>query len=173
METKIYHYSNSKKVVMEVFDNPVGWFDCISDVARKFGHSITTITSRIQRGSVINGVRIRFPKEGEDLSSIPYLSPPKEYGKIRKPKSAFKVGRPEKPVKPLKQKPEPKEVELDREKYNIIRYEVRNLFECITPCPYMLSPKTMVGSFKCQKCFSFKGINRKTHEVACKRHYYK
>lgn len=166
MGTKIYSYTNSKKVVMEVFGNPVGWFDCISDVARKFGHSVTTITSRIQRGSVINGVRIRFPKEGEDLSSIPYLSPPKNHGRMEKPKSVNKVGRPKKPVKP---KPEPKEVVLDREKYNIIRYEVRNQFECITPCPYMLSPKTLVGSTKCQKCFSFKGINRKTHEVACKR----
>lgn len=158
---------------MEVFDNPVGWFDCISDVARKFGHSITTITKRIERGAVINGVRIRFPKEGEDLGAIPYLSPPKKYGRIEKPKSVFKVGRPEKPAKVEKSKPEPKEVELDRENCNIIRYEVRNKCECITPCPHMLPPKTMVGSFKCQKCASFKGINRKTHEVACKRQYYK
>lgn len=153
---------------MEVFDNPVGWFDCISDVARKFGHSVTTITKRIERGVVINGVKIRYPKEGEDLSAIPYLSPPKKYGRTVKVKSIRKVGRPKKE----RPEPRPKETVLNREKYNIISYEVRNKVECITPCPYMLSPKTLVGSTRCQKCTSFRGSNRKTHEVACKRQNY-
>lgn len=168
METKIYQYANSKRVVMEVLGKPIGWFDCISDVARKFGHCIDTITKRIEREAVINGVLIRYPNESDDLEAMEYLSPPKKYGKTGKVKSIRKVGRPKKERPELK----PKETVLNREKYNIIPYEVRNKVECITPCPYMLSPKTLVGSTRCQKCVSFRGIDRKTHEVACKRQNY-
>lgn len=61
--------------------------------------------------------------------------------------------------------------ELDSERYKIVKYEVRNLRECITPCPYRDYPKPMVGSGACLTCTSFKGRNKKTHEVACNRHY--
>ena len=168
METKIYQYANSKRVVMEVLGKPTGWFDCISDVARRFGHSVTTITKRIEREAVINGVLIRYPNESDDLEAMEHLSPPKKHGKTVKVKSIRKVGRPKKE----RPEPQPKETVLNREKYNIIPYEVRNKVECITPCPYMLSPKTLVGSIRCQKCVSFRGIDRKTHEVACKRQNY-
>ena len=71
--------------------------------------------------------------------------------------------------------PPPKEyksddMELDG-RYHILKYEVRNLRVSITPCPYRRYPKPMVGSGECQKCTSFKGRNKQTHEVACKRQY--
>lgn len=168
METKIYTYANSKKVVMEVLGKPIGWFDCISDVARRFGNSVTTITRRIEREAVINGVLIRYPNESDDLEAMERLSPPKKYGSTVKVKSIHKIGRPKKE----RPEPQPKETVLNRDKYNIIPYQVRNKVECVTPCPYMLSPKILVGSTRCQKCVSFRGIDRKTHEVACKRQYY-
>lgn len=62
--------------------------------------------------------------------------------------------------------------ELDRERYKILRYEVTSDRRCITPCPYMCSPKPMVGSAACQACSSFHGRNRHTHEVACGRKYH-
>lgn len=61
------------------------------------------------------------------------------------------------------------DVELDP-KYRIITYEVRNVRECITPCPYRDDcPKPMIGSVNCVRCGSFKGRNKKTHQVACSR----
>lgn len=61
------------------------------------------------------------------------------------------------------------DVELNREKYHIVPYEVINKRVCITPCPFMQHPKKLVGSGKCIKCGSFRGRNKKTHEVACNR----
>ena len=61
------------------------------------------------------------------------------------------------------------DTELDP-KYRIITYEVRNVRECITPCPYRDDcPKPMIGSVNCVRCGSFKGRNKKTHQVACSR----
>ena len=61
------------------------------------------------------------------------------------------------------------DVELDP-KYRIVTYEVRNLRECITPCPYRDDlPRPMIGSVNCVKCGSFKGRNKATHQVACSR----
>lgn len=57
----------------------------------------------------------------------------------------------------------------DREKYHIIKYKKNAANVCLTPCPFMLSPKPTVGSTKCQSCPSFKAIDRKTLEVACAR----
>jgi len=148
---------------MEVLDKPVGWFDSITDAARKLGYNKDSISNRIKKDLVISGVRIRYPKEGEEYTSLPNLSPPKVYGKSERPKG--NRGGKKKAEKPKEEK---KEVfkELNREKYSIIPYEVRNVLQCITPCPYMLSPKIMVGSVKCQKCGSFRGKDKRTHEVA-------
>lgn len=60
---------------------------------------------------------------------------------------------------------------LDREKYTIIKYEVRNLRESITDCPFKEAPKPKVGGCMCMKCTSFEGRDRFTHEVACSRKY--
>lgn len=64
-----------------------------------------------------------------------------------------------------------KDVELDRDKFPILSYEVKFKRVSITPCPYAEYPKPMIGSWKCQRCRSFKGINRNTHEVACNRQF--
>lgn len=61
------------------------------------------------------------------------------------------------------------DVELDKEKYRTIPYEVRNLRESITPCPFKEYPKPMVGSVQCVRCTSFRGRNKQSHEVACCR----
>lgn len=58
---------------------------------------------------------------------------------------------------------------LDRDTYKIVKYEVRNLRESITPCPFKCNPKPMVGGGYCVRCGSFKGRNKVTHEVACSR----
>ena len=62
------------------------------------------------------------------------------------------------------------DVELEP-KFLIIKYEVINLRESITPCPFRDTPKPMVGSGKCLMCTSFRGRNKKIHAVACNRHY--
>lgn len=64
------------------------------------------------------------------------------------------------------------ECELDRERYNIIKYEVKYGHICITPCPFLEAPKPMVGSGKCIRCSRNRGRNRITHEIACSRKRY-
>lgn len=59
------------------------------------------------------------------------------------------------------------DVELNRNKYAIVPYEVKDGRICITPCPFHNYPKPLVGSGKCINCSSFRGRNKKTHEVAC------
>lgn len=154
---------------MEFLGKPVGWFESISDAARKLGYNKDSISRRVKRGLVISGVRIRFPQEGEEYTSLPNLTPPKVYGQCERPKGGS-VGRP-KTKKPEKGKKEVVYKELDRENYNIIPYEVRNAIQCITPCPFMEAPKFMVGSVQCQRCNSFRGRDTRTHEVACNRSY--
>lgn len=71
---------------MEVFDKPVGWFESITDAARKLGYNKDSISNRIKKDLVVLGVRIRYPKEGEEYTNLPNLSPPKVYGKSERPK---------------------------------------------------------------------------------------
>lgn len=59
------------------------------------------------------------------------------------------------------------DVELDKENYMIVPYEVKFMRVSITPCPYREYPKPMVGSAACQACPLFKWIDRKAHEVSC------
>ena len=42
---------------MEVFDKPVGWFESITDAARKLGYNKDSISNRIKKDLVISGVR--------------------------------------------------------------------------------------------------------------------
>lgn len=171
-------YPNSKVVIMEVTGKPVGWFDCISDVARMLGTTTSTITNRIKRGAIIDGILIRYPKDKEDFILLPYLSPSKKYGNTgravsRKTKLPDKSIPKEKPPRPEPKKKVYKtdDVELDREQYRILAYEVKNIRVSITPCPFKGSPKPMVGSGNCVRCSSFRGRNKVTHEVACSRKY--
>ena len=154
---KEMNYGAMKAVVMEIGGVPQGRFDCTGDAARMFGITTSNMTNRIVKKLVYNNVLFRYPNEGEDLSSIPCLSP------LRRRK--------EKPQKPKREKKRHEyksdDVELNREKYTIVPYKVRNLRVCITRCAYRDYPQPLVGSAECVKCRYFKGRNKKTHEVAC------
>ena len=155
-----------KRVVMMAGDTPVGYFDCIGDAARMAGIYTSNMTSRIKTGYTKDGVSFRFVKDKESLKDIPCLSPERKRGeKFVATEKKPKLARPKKEKKSIF---ENDDTELNREKYLILKYEVRNLRECITPCPFKEYSKPMIGSAKCIKCSSFKGRNRTTHEVACK-----
>ena len=80
-----------------------------------------------------------------------------------------------KPVKRIRKKAKEKEpkqapkVELDREFSNILKYETLGTKVCITPCPYRINPKPTIGSAQCQACPRHNGMDRETHEVACRK----
>ena len=155
-----------KKVVMVAEGKSIGYFDCIADAARMTGIRTTSMTQRIKNRFVKNGIGFRFMEEGEDLTGITCLSPERKRGE-----RFVKTEKMPKQTNPKKEKKsvfEDDNTELNRDKYLILKYEVRNLRECITPCPFKEAPKPMIGSAMCMKCGSFKGRNRKTHEVACK-----
>lgn len=61
------------------------------------------------------------------------------------------------------------DVELDREKYRILKYELRYKRVCVTPCPYKVGRKIFIGSALCTACKNFKGRNKQTQEIACNR----
>lgn len=158
---------NSKPVVMEIDGAVVGRFDCISDAARRFGHRTSTITNRIERRAVVDGVLLRYPEKGEDIGSFTSLSPQREQNCISRAE-----GRTQKPAPKPGRKPKPSrsggdDVELDAEKYVIVPYEVVNRRVCITRCRIKEAPQPLVGSAGCMKCPSFRGRNKKTHQVAC------
>lgn len=77
-----------------------------------------------------------------------------------------------KETKKKKKAKEPKiapKVELDREYSNILHYETLGTRVCITPCPYRINPKPTIGSAQCQACSRHNGMDRETHEVACRK----
>ena len=49
---------------------------------------------------------------------------------------------------------------------NLLDYEEEHRI-CYTPCPYKTGIK--IGSVLCQSCFSFKGMDRENHKLACNR----
>ena len=51
----------------------------------------------------------------------------------------------------------------------IVRYELRNNIECITPCPFKRDPKPKVGSYACGQCVNFEGKDKIKQEVICSR----
>lgn len=50
-----------------------------------------------------------------------------------------------------------------------ISYEKNSFGVCITPCPFSMAPKPMVGSAKCQRCSFFNGMDRGLQVVSCSR----
>lgn len=153
-----------KPVVILVEGKPNGFYECIGDAAKAIGVRTSTITNRVASGREVNGVSYRYPNEGE-IDTLPNLSPPRIRKKVE--------------PQPPKPKREPKKIadcksddtKLDRDSYTIVSYEVRNIRECITPCPFLDIPKPKVGSLACVNCGSFKGREKRTHEVACSRRY--
>lgn len=158
------NYGVTKKVVMVENGEPKAVFVSTSDAARKVGVTTTTMTNRIKRGAVVDGALFRYTTAEDDLSSLPTLSVPvgsEQVVNVKRKKRKESSPTP----KPFKSD----DVELNREKYRIMPYEVRDKRVCITPCPLREPPRPKIGSVECMRCPSNKGRNRKTHEVACNR----
>lgn len=152
---------NAKPVIMEVFGEIVGYYNSTTDAAKKFNRYATTITKRVERGSVIDCVLLRYPNDDEDYKSYKCLSP-KVMEKETPREKPVKIERPKKEKKVFNY-----DDELDAEKYTIVNYEVKNLRICVTKCTVRDYPQPLVGSAACVRCPSFKGRNKKTHQVAC------
>ena len=146
-------WENRKHVVVEIGGKPTNVFNSMRQAGIAFGLSVSGLYDRIIKGRIVDNVFFRFALDGEDLSGIPNTTPKRKIP-IRKYPSKEKAYKSD-------------DVELNREKYIIVPYEVRNLRVCITKCTYREFPQPLVGSADCVKCPFFKGRNKKTHEVAC------
>ena len=157
----------NKPVVVEVNGAPLGRFDSVSDTAVFFNRVESTITYRIAKKEPFNGILYRYATES-DLSlrnlTLPKRKHQKPGPKTIKPKVIIEP-------EPVEEKPDKDDdTELDREKYTIIPYRTKHERLCITPCPVITaSERPFVGCAKCVLCSSFKGRNRKTKEIACKK----
>ena len=130
-----------KTIPVALFDmdgNEVARYGSIKECAQFFGIHHATLTYHIVKGNRKNGLLCKYIEED-----------------VKPPESL------------IKSKPKPSK-ELDADKYRIIEYGVRFKRVCITPCPFKEGmEKILVGSYKCQKCPSFRGIDRENHKVAC------
>lgn len=59
------------------------------------------------------------------------------------------------------------DIDLNGSKFAIVPYEVRNVRVCVTRCTIREYPQPFIGSAECARCPSFRGRNKKTHQVAC------
>lgn len=157
-----------KRVVMVENGEPKQLFRSSSDAARYLGVSATTITNRVKGKSIVKNVLLRYPMEGEDLSELPIIIC-EETIRSNRTRAPRKPSQPRESNNPTPFKSD--DVELERDKYRILPYEVIYERICITPCPFKDPPKPKIGSVECMRCGSNKGRNKKTHEVACSRHY--
>lgn len=134
-----------KKVIVKdaVSKQVVKVFDSVTKAADYFNVTGSALHHRYKKGLVYDGYIIEY----SDEAPIAEHFTPKTTKRILE------------------------ECDLDRERYNIIKYEVKHERICITPCPFLEAPKPMVGSGRCIKCSRNRGRNRKTHEVACSRKY--
>lgn len=146
-------WENRKNIVVEMRGKRTNVFNSMRQAGIAFGLSVSGLYDRIIKGRIVDGVLFRFELEGEDLSGIPNTTPERRIP-IRKYPKKEKVYKSD-------------DTELDREKYNIVPYEVRDLRVCITKCTNREFPQPLVGSAECVRCPFFKGRNKKTHEVAC------
>lgn len=119
-------------------------FETVRDAANHFGLHHSTICYRVHRGFFFDGLKFHYR-----------MRPTKRECKIKATRCEYKDD----------------DVELDREKYKIVPYEVRFGRVSITRCPFKRYPQPLVGSGECMRCSSFKGRNKKTHEVACSSCY--
>lgn len=156
----------NKPVVIEVNGAPLGRFDSVSDAAVFFNRVESTITYRIAKKEPFNGILYRYATESD--ITLRNLTLPKS-----KQKSGPKPIKPKvvKEQEPSIEKPDKDDdIELDRERYTIIPYQTRYERLCITPCPFITgNERPFVGSTRCASCKSFRGRNRKTQEIACKK----
>ena len=118
-------------------------FDSVTKAAAFFGITSSALHNRYKRGLIYDGYMIEYPDEPQPAKTF-----------IQKTTRRIL-----------------EECDLDRERYNIIKYEVKYGHVCVTPCPFLRAPKPMVGSGLCIKCSRNRGRNKKTHEIACSRKY--
>jgi hypothetical protein len=140
--------SNTKRVIVsDAEGNIVRRFASIKDAAVAYNVSTSAITYWVINDQPKNGYIFEYeqPKKGD---------------------------KPTKKVKKVKEIEESPKVELDRVNNNILAYETIGTRVCITPCPYRINPKPTIGSVLCQGCSRFDGMDRETHEVACRKVLY-
>ena len=138
-----------KVTTINVIDGTTITFKSVGEAADFADVARTTMSTWIRTRAMNRDGWIFFPAEGQ------VLQPPKKRNK-----------------KPKKKEFKNEDSDLSNTEHTIIKYEVRFGHVCITPCPFMLAPKHLVGSYSCLKCGSFRGRNRSTHEVACSRTIY-
>lgn len=139
--------SQQKPVLeLDLEGNILNRYESVSEVSKKKGFAHASIIYRIRTGCVRGGIMFAFenPEDNKPNGNNWCYIP-------KKPKDAKQA--------------------LDASKYKIVKYEVRNLRECITPCPFKEHPRPMVGSAGCMECSSFRGRDNKSHLVACNKHY--
>ncbi len=134
-------YDNSRPCIVEDENgNIVGEYNSIFDMAQAYGVTSTTMRYRIRMEKPFNGLYFKLADKTKIQVSKSILS-----------KGVYDDN-----------------VVLNREKCRILSYQTKN-HVCITPCPFLQSPKPMIGSGKCMSCTSFRGRSVKTNEIACNR----
>lgn len=118
-------------------------YDSVKDVARAKDTSHSNILYWIRSGYMKDGSIYRFENPEDEHCAYTYNTYHKQ-----------KDGIP---------------IELDRNQYTILPYEVKFGRICITPCPFKEHPKPMVGSGNCARCGQFRGRDIANHEIACSR----
>ena len=141
-------FKSRKIYVKDMNGETVRVFDSLKDAAEVYGVSSSTISYWANNGCIKDGYSFEYDP-GEEEAKL--------FG-----------GNPKKPKKP-KAEVAVEDVELDMENNHILSYETIGTRVCVTPCPYRINPKPTIGSVQCQCCGRFQGINRKAHEVACKK----
>lgn len=139
------------QVVIEKDGQVLGRLERITDISYYLHISNTTTYKMLKRGYVVDGVKLRYMKEGEN--GIPFI----------------RTDRPKPPKKPRKKAPP---IKFKGEKFDTrnksLHYEVLNNRICITPCPCRDEiDRPKVGSAACMACGSNHGRNKDTQEVAC------
>lgn len=106
-------------VVKNLEGEIVNRYESLHDVSRKLNVLHPNVLYWIRTRYVRNGLTYEFENKEDNTPFTPYCY----YH-----------------TKPIE------DVELDKSKYNVIKYEVINKRVSITPCPYKRHPKPMVGS---------------------------
>lgn len=149
-------------IIHEKGGKVVNIYPSIREVSRVTGMHVSTIKWRVERGEQVKGEVFRTLTHEEELQlramTIEFLN------RGQKEKSGTIQGS---EITKGIEMTNVDDQELDGVKYSIVDYETIAKRVCITPCPYLESPKPMVGSVLCLSCESFRGRNRSTQQVAC------
>jgi hypothetical protein len=141
--------STKNIIVSDAEGNIIRRFASVKDAAAAYNVSTSTITYWIKSDVLRNGQAFDYDPEQESRKAFD------EPKKVKKKKEVAVVEKPK--------------VELDRENNIIYKYETIGTRVCITPCPHRINPKPTIGSVQCQCCSRFEGMDRDTHEVACRK----